>query len=121
MSKLNNSKKLGYLFGLIFLVLSILNYDEIILFLPLLFFGISFICLAKIRPENLYYLTKMWLSLGEILAKVVSPIIILILFIFLFVPIGLLVQFSNLLFVKKKTNTYWNKAEEETINLKKQF
>jgi hypothetical protein len=121
MSNLNNNKNLGYLFGFVFLILSVLNLNNIYLFLLLFLLGIFFLYVAKIKPENLLYLTKMWLGLGEILAKMFSPIILLFLFIFLFLPIGLLIQFSNLIFSKKKTNTYWKEAINKTTNLKKQF
>lgn len=120
MLNLNNNQKLGYLIGFLFLILSMLTFGKNISFI-FLFSGIFFIYLGKKKNEYLLYITKIWLKLGLFLSKLISPIIIFILFFFLFVPIGLLVKIFSLRYFKKKPNTYWDNTEIEICSLKKQF
>ena len=71
-------------------------------------------------------LNKLWFKFGLLLGKIVSPIIIGIIFFLVITTIGFLMKkiFSkNLLNLKKdtKTKTYWKHREEKNYNMRNQF
>ena len=71
-------------------------------------------------------LNKLWFKFGLLLGKIVSPIIIGIIFFLVITPIGLFMKkiFSKNLFNLKKdtkTKTYWKHREEKNYNMRNQF
>jgi len=52
----------------------------------------AFACVALVRPVLLARLNRLWMRLGILLGKVVSPIALAILFFVVFVPLGALLR-----------------------------
>ena len=80
--------------------------------------------LAFIKPILLRPLNFAWIKLGEILGKVIAPIVMFFLFFLIVTPIGLLVRLfgKDLLKTKfSKDNSYWIKREKNIGTMKKQF
>jgi len=125
--KIPTNKNFGITFFFVFLILSLIFFFKNI-FISFFFLLISFIFLilgiknSKIlNPFNI-----LWFKFGLILGKVVSPIIIGIIYFLVITPIGFLMKYiflKNLLNIKKNTkiNTYWKTRSEKTYRMKDQF
>ena len=99
----------GLLFVLLFLVLSyfLINHKIAYIFLILAFLTLILSIFAK---ETLKIPNILWISFGEKLSMIVSPIIIFLLFCFVFIPIGFLLKLfkvDNLKLLNYKVKTYW--------------
>ena len=57
--------------------------------------GIAFVLIAVVRPASLAPLNRMWMALGKLLNRVVSPIVLALLFIFVVCPVGLLMRLTG--------------------------
>tara|TARA_B110000914_G_C15388162_1_gene411098 strand:+ start:301 stop:675 length:375 start_codon:yes stop_codon:yes gene_type:complete len=121
----NPEKKFGILFFFVFVIVAfypLLSSGEI----KLLFLipALIFLVLAFIKPILLRPLNFAWIKLGEILGKVIAPIVMFFLFFLIVTPIGLLVRLfgKDLLKTKfSKDNSYWIKREKNIGTMKKQF
>ncbi len=125
--KVPSNKNFGITFFFVFLILSIIFFFKSSLFV-VIFFSISllFLILGLKNSLILTPLNKLWFKFGLLLGKIVSPIIIGIIFFLVITTIGFLMKkiFSkNLLNLKKdtKTKTYWKHREEKNYNMRNQF
>lgn len=77
----------------------------------LLVTGISCILIALIRPRWLFLPTKGWLVFGDLLHRIMSPILVALLFFLVFTPFGFLVRLfhTDFLGIKldHKRSSYW--------------
>lgn len=69
---------------------------------------------AKFFEKILYYPNYLWFRFGILLSKIFSPIILLILFIFIFIPLGFVLNITN--FKKKTINTNWKKSTFQNLS-----
>ena len=123
--KLPSNKRFGMFFSLIFALAFLYFFDKpfeiyesLLLILSLLLLLISFTV-----PKILLPLNKSWMFFGFVIGKVVSPIILGVLFFFLITPIALFTKFigrDELKLNKKKTKTFW-KIKEPTKNYRTFF
>ena len=122
---LPSNRNFGIVFTVVFLIVS---------FWPLLKGGdlrywsliISFIffVLALINSKLLTPLNKIWMKFGLLLGKIVSPIVMGIIFFFVVTPTGIIMRLlgKDLLNLKKNNqNTYWIKKDNKNNNMKNQF
>ena len=127
--ELPSDRKFGLFFSFIFLSASLyfLFLSKTSFFLTL--FGLSciFLILSIIKPNYLSKYNKAWMSLGIILGKVVSPIVLLSIYLFLFIPIGLyfkLIGRDELRLKNKNFASYWkerNYNNTDKDSFKNQF
>jgi hypothetical protein len=72
---------------------------------------LAFLAVALIRPSLLRPLNKVWMLIGRLMGKVITPVVTGILFFVFFTPMGLLMRFfgkdSLRLSFDKKARTYW--------------
>ena len=74
------------------------------------FLSIIFGFIVILKPSLLASLNRAWFSLGLFLGKIVSPIILTILFFILISPVAILTRFRGrdvLLIKKRNVSTYW--------------
>ena len=90
--------------------------------------GVVFAFLAIVWPDALAPLNRFWLKLGLALQKVVSPVVMTVLFISAIVPVGLVLRLcgKDLLRLRRTPNvaTYWSICEPSaaaTQSMQKQF
>lgn len=134
MSREQNPQKknrdFGYLFSFIFLLFSgYLYLKNVSLFLIALTFilGAGIFVVGLLKPHFLSPLSNAWYLLGELLGKVVSPIVLGIIFFLLITPIaiiGRLLGRDELALKRKSTNSYWIDRQPESItsdSFKNQF
>ena len=122
----SNEKKFGYFFSLVFLLISLypllfgssLKIWSLTLSVILLFISFKF---SKI----LIIPNKIWNNLGFLLNKIVSPVIMFLIFIITFFPIGLIFKILQIDLLNKKidvkTKSYWINRKNKLESLKKLF
>ena len=125
MKKNTQNRSFGILFFLVFLAISLwplTKKGELnIYFLSAALF---FLILGLLNSKLLSALNKGWIKFGEILGKVIAPIVMAFVYFIILTPISLLVRLfgKDLLKLKKnKSSTYWIKREKNIGNMDKQF
>ena len=86
--------------------------------------NILFLILGLLNSKILTPLNKVWFKFGILLGKIVSPIVMGIIFFLVVTPIGLLMRIfkKDLLNLKfNKNNSYWIKKTEPKSKMKNQF
>jgi len=122
---LPSNKNFGIVFAIVFLIISFwpLLKGEDIRYWSLIISFIFFI-LALVNSKILTPLNKIWMKFGILLGKIVSPIVMGIVFFFVVTPTGIIMRIlgKNLLNLKKNNqNTYWIKKDNKNNNMKNQF
>ena len=87
---LPSNKKFGFFFSFLFTVFSIyfFSINNRILFSIFLILSLTLITISITKPALLHPLNKSWMYLGYLMGKLISPIILGIIFFLIFVPIG---------------------------------
>ena len=123
--KKSSSKSFGYLFFGLFLILSLLPVlnDNSINFL---FLSISavFLILTIFKAKILDFLNNYWIKLGELLGKVIAPIIMFLVFFVIVTPLSLLTKLlkKDLLNIRfNNSKTYWTNKVKKIDSMDKQF
>jgi hypothetical protein len=112
----------GFIWALIFFFVSYsYNMNVIFLLISLVFF------FSAVLYPNIYtkiYLFQMWIKFGNLMGKVNSKIIILILFFFIFTPIGFFLRLINKDLLNKKLKekkSYFIARKIQAGSMKDQF
>ena len=124
-SKKNSNRTFGILFFLVFLVIGIwpilndegLRWWSIIISLIFLFLGI-------INSKFLTPFNKIWIKIGELLGRVLAPIVMAMIYFFIVTPMAILLKLlrKDLLKVKfNSDNSYWIKRDKKLGSMKRQF
>jgi hypothetical protein len=124
--KIGSNKSFGIVFFLVFLLIStypLINNENVrywSLFVSLIFLILGLLNSAILSPAN-----KLWFKFGILLGKIVSPLVMIIIYFFMVTPIGLLMKLFkkdllNLTFDDKK-KTYWIEKTEPKSKMKNQF
>ena len=125
----NNNKPSNKNFGIVFFIVFLL-----VAFYPLTFNGeikiwsllisLIFLLLGIMNSKILTPLNKTWHKFGIILGKIVSPIIMGIIFFLVVTPIGLIMRVFKKDILNLKYNndkTYWVKKNGQKSKMKNQF
>ena len=123
--KISSNKSFGIVFFLVFLLIALypmINSGE-----PRLWsLGISaiFLILGMLNSKILNPLNKIWFKFGILLGKIISPLVMIIIFFIVVTPIGLLMRIlkKDLLNLKfQNTDSYWIEKIEPKSKMKNQF
>jgi hypothetical protein len=126
--KIGSNKSFGIVFSIFFALIAIYIFYkfENINFL-LIFLSILFLILGLIKSVLLTPLNILWFKFGIILSKIVSPIIMALIFFVVVTPLALLAKLvkKDFLELNKKKNkkrlSYWIKKEKYNNSMKDQF
>ena len=123
--KIGSNRSFGIVFSVVFLLISIypLINDESLRYWSLLI-SLIFLILGLLNSRLLTPLNKIWFKFGIFLARIISPIIMGIIFFFLVTPIGLLMRIFKKDLLNLKFNSdksYWIEKTEPKSKMKKQF
>ncbi len=114
----------GILFFILFLIVGLYPLKNG-LNIRLWSLGLSFVFLiiTFIRPNLFTPLNKLWIQFGILLGKVISPIVMGLVFFFVVTPIGILVRLfkKDVMGLKKKETSYWINREDKVQSMRKQF
>ena len=123
--KISSNKSFGVVFFIVFLIVSIyplINNGELRIWS--LITAIIFLILGLINSKVLTPLNKLWFKFGLFLGKIVSPLIMGIIFFFVVTPTAFIMRIIgkdllNLRFNNKKT--YWIEKTGPKSKMKNQF
>jgi|TARA_B100000780_G_scaffold241582_2_gene184074 hypothetical protein len=123
--KRSTEKNFGIVFSALFFLIGLwplLNAAEIRIWSIII--AVIFLVLAFLKPKLLKPLNHNWIKLGEIIGKVIAPIVMALVFFIIVTPISFLVRVlgKDLLKLKfSKNNSYWIKRKENITTMDKQF
>ena len=123
--KIGSNKSFGVVFSIVFLIVAlypVLNNNSIRTWSVLL--SLIFLILGLLNSPILSPLNKIWFYFGIFLGKIVSPLIMAIIFFIVVTPIGFIMRLLkkdilNLRFNNNKT--YWIKKDGPKSKMKNQF
>ena len=123
--KISSNRSFGIVFSVVFLIIAFypLIYNEEIRIWSFLI-SLIFLILGLINSILLTPLNKIWFKFGIFLGKIVSPIVMGVIFFLVVTPIGLMMRVAgkdllNLKFNKK--NSYWVEKDGPKSKMKNQF
>tara|TARA_B100001057_G_scaffold194792_1_gene195626 strand:- start:716 stop:1099 length:384 start_codon:yes stop_codon:yes gene_type:complete len=123
--KIGSNKSFGIVFFVVFLLISfypLLNNEGIRYWS--LIISITFLILGILKSSFLSPLNKLWFKFGILLGKIISPIIMGIIFFLVVTPIGLIMRLfgKDVLNLKKNDHkTYWIEKTGPKSKMKNQF
>jgi len=123
--KIGSNKSFGFVFFVVFLLIAtypIINDGELRLWSVVI--SIIFLLLGSINSKILTPLNILWLKFGIFLGKIISPLVMGIIFFLVVTPMGLLMRLlkNDLLNLKFNNNsTYWIEKNEPKSKMKNQF
>ena len=123
--KIGSNRSFGIVFFVVFLLIAIyplIKSGELRLWS--LIISIIFLVLGLINSEILNPLNKLWFKLGIFLGKIISPLVMGIIFFIVVTPIAILMKLlkKDLLDLKYNDNkTYWKAKTEPKSKMKNQF
>ena len=123
--KISSNRSFGIVFFIVFLLIAtypLLNDGHLRIWS--LIISVIFLVLGLLNSKTLYPLNKIWFKFGIFLGKIISPLVMGLIFFTVVTPIGLFMRLLNkdLLSLKfKKKKTYWIEKNEPKSKMKNQF
>ncbi len=123
--KIGSNRSFGIVFFIVFLIISLyplLNDGEIRIWSVII--SIIFLVLGVANAKLLTPLNKIWFKFGLLLGKIVSPIIMGIIYFFVVTPIAILMKLLKKDILNLKYNnkdTYWIEKSGPKSKMKNQF
>ena len=125
MEKISSNKSFGILFCVVFAIVAlwpIMKGGSLRIWpIPI---SLIFLTLGLLNSKLLNPLNLAWIKFGELLGKIIAPIIMAIIYFIIVTPIGLFMRLigKDLLNIKfTKDNSYWIKREKNIGPMKRQF
>ena len=123
--KISSNRSFGIVFFIVFLLIALypLIYSEEIRIWSVII-SIIFLVLGLLKSKILTPLNKLWFKFGILLGKVISPLIMGIIFFLVVTPIGLIMRLlgKDLLNLKySDTKSYWIEKSDQKSTMKNQF
>jgi hypothetical protein len=123
--KISSNKSFGIVFFIVFLLIAfypLINQSDVRIWSVIT--SLIFLILGLLNSNLLTPLNKIWFKFGILLGKIVSPLVMGIIFFFVVTPIGFLMKLLgkdllNLKFSNKKS--YWIEKTEPKSKMKNQF
>ena len=125
MDKNENNKSFGILFFIVFFLIAIwpiIDSGPIRIWSIVL--SLAFLILGILNSKILSPLKSAWIKLGEVLGKIIAPIVMGFIYFLIITPIGLLMRLigKDLLDIKySKNNSYWIKRAKNINTMRRQF
>ncbi len=122
----SSEKQFGVTFFIFFMFLTGLYFHKSNeLYRLTLLIAVLFLLITVFRPSFLIHLNKYWTKLGLFIEKLMSPVLLFVLFFGLFLPINIFLKLFKKDFIKIKKNnlsqTYWLNNESSYFDFTKQF
>ena len=123
--KKSSNRSFGLLFFVVFFLIGIWPlFKENDYRLWSLIISIIFLILGLLNSKLLKPLNNLWIKFGEILGKIIAPIVMMIVFFIVLTPLSFIVRLFGkdllkLKFIKK--NSYWIYRKKNIGSMKKQF
>ena len=119
-----NNITFGILFFIFFLIIGLypLISNEPIRIWSIVLSSV-FLIITTINPNLFAFLNKLWIKFGILLGKIISPIIMGLVFFFVVTPTGIFVKIlkKDVMGLKRDASSYWITREDKVQSMKKQF
>jgi hypothetical protein len=122
---IGSNRSFGIVFAFFFLLIGfypLINSSDIRLWSVII--SLIFLILGILNSKILNPLNRLWFKFGIFLGKIISPLVMGVIFFLVVTPIGLLMRLLNkdLLNLKFKNNSsYWIEKTEPKSKMKNQF
>ena len=127
-SSINIKRKNNITFGILFFVFFlIIGLYPLISNEPIRIWSVAvslvFLIITIIKPNLFTFLNKLWIKFGILLGKIISPIVMSLVFFFVVTPIGIFVKIlkKDVMGLKIGESSYWITREDKIQSMKKQF
>ena len=123
--KKSSEKSFGILFAIVFFLIgiwSLLNGSSLKVWPLVLSF--IFLIVAFFKQELLKPLNNIWIKIGEVLGRIVAPMVMALIFFLVITPLSLIMRLfgKDLLRLKtSKDKSYWIKRDKNISTMDKQF
>ena len=123
--KISSNRSFGIVFFIVFILIAfypLINQGEIRIWSVLI--SLLFLILGIINSKILTPLNKVWFKFGIFLGKIISPIVMGLIFFLVVTPIAFLMRIlkKDLLNLKfSKNNSYWIEKTDPKSTMKNQF
>lgn len=123
--KISSNRSFGVVFFIVFLLIALyplLNNNEIRLWS--LIISVLFLILGILNSKILSPLNKVWFKFGLLLGKIISPIIMGVIFFLVVTPIGFIMKLLGKDLINLKFNnekSYWIEKSGPKSKMKNQF
>ena len=128
MNVIKITKKNNIAFGILFFVFFlIIGLYPLVSSEPIRIWSIIvslvFLIVTIIKPNLFTFLNKLWIKFGILLGKIISPIVMGLVFFFVVTPIGIFVKIlkKDVMGLKIGESSYWITREDKIQSMKKQF
>ena len=123
--KIGSNKSFGIVFFFVFLLIGLypLTYSEEVRVFSIII-SLFFLVTGLLNSKILTPLNKLWFKFGIFLGKIISPLIMGIIFFLVVTPTGLIMRFlgKDVLNLKyNKNKSYWIKKNSPKSKMKDQF
>ena len=119
--QLPTNRKFGFFFTAVFALAGgyFVNKDSVVVAYTLLALAAAFFLVTMIKADFLLPLNKLWMHFGLLLGKIVSPIVLGVIFFGLFTPIALVMRIAGrdeLRLKVKKSSSFWKTREGNSVS-----
>lgn len=119
--ELPSNRKFGFSFSLIFLFISVISFlfDNLILSIALFILSVIFVVISVFFPKILQPINYLWMLFGVSIGKVVSPVILGLIYFLIFTPISIITRLfgrDELNLKTKNTESLWKNREDREIS-----
>ena len=122
--KRKNNITFGILFFIFFLIVGLypLISNEPIRIWSIIV-SLVFLIVTIIQPNLFTFLNKLWIKFGILLGKIISPIVMGLVFFFVVTPIGIFVKVlkKDVMGLNREASSYWITRKDKIQSMKKQF
>tara|TARA_B100000029_G_scaffold473352_1_gene514646 strand:- start:13 stop:390 length:378 start_codon:yes stop_codon:yes gene_type:complete len=125
MEKISSNRSFGILFCIVFAIVAlwpVMSGGSLRIWpIPI---SLIFLVLGLVNSKLLNPLNFAWVKFGELLGRIIAPIVMAIIYFMIVTPIGLFMRLigKDLLNTKfSKVNSYWIKRDKNIGSMKRQF
>ena len=119
-----NNITFGILFFIFFLIIGLYPLKSgVIVRIWSLILSLVFLIITILAPNLFTFLNRMWIRFGILIGKLISPIVMGLVFFFLVTPIGMCFRIlkKDVMGLKRRPSTYWINRKDKLQSMKKQF
>ena len=124
-TKKNSTKSFGILFFIVFFVIGVWPvFDSENLRLWSIILSFLFLISGLVNANFLNPLNRIWIKFGEILGKIIAPVVMFLIFFVFITPLSFVIRIfgKDLLKTRLSNETsYWIKREKDAGTMKRQF
>ena len=122
---LPSDRSVGWVFGVVALIVALLWRGNAAVWMPAVLASAGFLVVSFTAPQILRPLNIVWFKFGMLLNKLVSPVVMFILFVVTIVPAGLLMRMRYDPMRSKRRpdrDTYWvERSDDLNSSMQNQF